>query len=105
MFPLSSAAMAKHSLHILDLARRGAEHRYAELRAEIAQLVKHFPDVARTGGAPAARGRKAVKAASNESPGKSGGRKRRGMSAAARKAVSERMKAYWAKRRAGKKKR
>ena len=29
-------------------------------------------------------------------------RRRKGMSAAARKAVSKRMKAYWAKRRAGK---
>lgn len=29
-------------------------------------------------------------------------RRRKGMSAAARKAVSQRMKAYWAKRRAGK---
>jgi hypothetical protein len=38
--------MAKHSSHILDMARKGAEHRYDELKAEIAALVKNFPNVA-----------------------------------------------------------
>ena len=37
-------------------------------------------------------------------PGRPPGRKRRGMSPAARRAVSKRMKAYWAKRRAAKSK-
>jgi hypothetical protein len=32
--------MAKHSSHILELARKGAKHRYRELRAEIAALRK-----------------------------------------------------------------
>ena len=35
--------MAKHSSHILDMARKGAEHKYAELKAEIAALLQHFP--------------------------------------------------------------
>ena len=38
--------MAKHSSHILELARKGAEHKYQELKAELAQLVKNFPDLA-----------------------------------------------------------
>jgi hypothetical protein len=37
------ASMAKHSSHILELARKGAEHRYEELKAEIATLFEHFP--------------------------------------------------------------
>ena len=34
--------MPKHSSHILELAKRGAERRYAELKAEIAALEKLF---------------------------------------------------------------
>jgi hypothetical protein len=41
--------MAKHSSHILDLARKGAEHRFEELKAEIAALVKHFPHLSDLG--------------------------------------------------------
>jgi hypothetical protein len=37
--------MAKHSSRILELARKGAEHRYRELRAEIAALRKYFPEL------------------------------------------------------------
>lgn len=43
--------MAKHSSHILELARKGAEHKYQELKAELAQLVKNFPDLADAKGA------------------------------------------------------
>ena len=32
--------MPNHPSHILELAKRGAEHRYAELKAEIELLVK-----------------------------------------------------------------
>jgi hypothetical protein len=32
--------MAKHSSHVLEMARKGAEHRYDELKAELASLVK-----------------------------------------------------------------
>jgi hypothetical protein len=71
------------------MARKGAEHKYEELTAEIATLIRHFPHLggrtkegAPTAGAPR--------------------RRRKPMSAAAKKAVSERMKRYWAKRRASK---
>jgi hypothetical protein len=35
--------MAKHTSHILEMARKGAEHRHEELKAEIAALIKTFP--------------------------------------------------------------
>ena len=94
--------MAKYSSHILEMARKGAEHRYEELQTEIATLVKNFPHVAgkaRTQISKAvSRGRAVAEA---EAPKLR--RRARRMSAAARKAVSERMKKYWATRRAGKK--
>lgn len=90
--------MAKHSSHILELAARGAKARYDELQAEIASLVRHFPNLRRRAGQVVRRGRKAVAAAAQElTP-----RKRRKMSAQARKAVSARMKKYWAARRKSK---
>jgi hypothetical protein len=86
--------MAKHPSHILELARKGAEVRYQELKTEIAALVKVFPHLAQQAGTALGR-----------AVGKTEARLRRSrtMSAAARKAVSERMKKYWAARRAGQK--
>jgi hypothetical protein len=86
--------MAKHPSHILELARKGAEARYQDLKAEIAALVKYFPHLAEQAGAALGR-----------AVGKTEAKVRRGrtMSTAARKAVSERMKKYWAARRRTKK--
>ena len=71
------------------LARLGAKSRLDELRREEAAIRRAFPDL--FGG----RGRTA-----GARGGRAGGRRRRsGMSAAARKAVSARMKKYWAARR------
>jgi uncharacterized protein YicC (UPF0701 family) len=94
--------MAKHSSHILEMARKGAEHRYEELQSEIAALVKHFPHVAKKAGKQIS---KAVSqgAAAIEAEVPKARRRVKKMSAAARKAVSDRMKKYWAKRRTGKK--
>lgn len=90
--------MAKHSSHILEMARKGAEHRYIELQAEIAALVKNFPHLAartnRQLSHAVSRSRAALEA---EAP--KARRRVRKMSAAARKAVSQRMKKYWAARR------
>ena len=69
------------------LARLGAKARLEELREEEAAIRRAFPDLV--------RGRQA--APGGRASGKT--RRRRGMSAAARKAVSERMKKYWASRR------
>ena len=89
-------AMAKHSSSILELARRGAQHRYQELKAELDSLVRHFPNL-RTGTREVVRrGRRAVKAAVAELQP----RKRRKMSAAARKAIGDAQRARWAKQKA-----
>jgi len=71
-----------------ELARVGAEVTLRRLRAEIVAIERTFPELA----LPARRRavRRAVKQASTRT---------RTMSAAARKAVSDRMKRYWAERR------
>ena len=90
--------MAKHSPHILDLARKGAEHRYAELKSEIATLVKHFPYLTKRsvsrGADLLARGGQAASMA-GPTP-----KKRRKMLAKARAAISAAQKARWAKLKA-----
>jgi len=87
--------MAKHSAHILDLAKRGAAHQLRDLLHEAQMLLELFPDlrdsfdkdelplnflIAEGAGLPVKRTRKP-------------------MSAAARKAMSARMKKRWAEKR------
>jgi hypothetical protein len=67
------------------LARAGAEATLHRLREEIEVLEHTFPELA------SSRGRKQMATAVQKRAGR--------MSAAARKAVSERMKKYWAERR------
>jgi hypothetical protein len=83
--------MPKRSSHILDLAKRGAEVRFRELKAELASLTKIFPHL-RYGVAVSP----AMPDAVEEPPLHP---RRRRMSAAQRKAVSDRMRKYWAARR------
>jgi hypothetical protein len=93
--------MPKHSSQIFDLARRGAEHRYAELKAEMTALVKTFPHLAaQAGHRLSAAAHNARAAAEAEAPKMR--RRAKRMSVAARKAVSVRMKKYWATRRKAK---
>ena len=73
------------------LARLGAKSRLEELRKEESAIRRAFPDL--FGG----RGRQPASAAGKPA------RRRKGMSATARKAVSDRMKKYWAARRKDKK--
>ena len=76
------------------LARLGAVARLEQLRAEEAAIRSEFPELF-------GRGRRDDGAA----PGGTAGaprRRRAKMSAQARKAVSERMRKYWAERRKGK---
>jgi hypothetical protein len=80
------------------MARKGAEHRYEELQAEIARLVKHFPHVAAEAGRQISLAVSQA-AASAEAEAPKVRRRAKKMSTAARKAVSDRMKKYWAKRR------
>jgi hypothetical protein len=88
--------MAKHSSNILELARRGAQHRYEELTAELNALIRQFPDLRGSVRRTVTRGRRTVDTA--EAAARP--RKRRKLSAAARKAISDAQKARWAKQRA-----
>jgi hypothetical protein len=85
-------SMPIHSSHILELAKRGAEHRYQELKAELKALEKllsrlHYGSAV-SPAMPGAAGESTVRR-----------RRRRKMSEAARKAIGLRMKKYWATRR------
>lgn len=74
------------------LARLGAIARLEQLKQEEAAIRAEFPELF-------GRGRRAATAADAAKPAR---RRRRKMSSAARKAVSDRMRKYWADRRKGK---
>ena len=79
--------MAKFDVN--KYARLGAEARAAELSAELAEIYRAFPGLRRgTRGAEAG--------STGESPAR---RHRKPMTAAQKKAVSIRMRKYWANRR------
>lgn len=88
-------------LDLKDLARRGAEARLAELKAEAAAILKAFPAL-RKGNIDDPFTRRRLTANTDDGttilPGKRR-RNRKPMTAAQKKAVGIRMKAYWAKRR------
>jgi hypothetical protein len=88
---------AIHRATLYDLAKRGAEHRVDELKAELTLLLKQFPHLRR-----ATAHRLGSLAEAVEAPIR-GKQRRQKWSAEARKAVSERMRKYWAKRRKVKK--
>jgi len=71
-----------------ELARHSAETTLKRLRAEIIAIERTFPELALP------LGRRAVRRAVERTR-----RRTRTMSAAARKAVSQRMKRYWAERK------
>ena len=74
-----------------ELARAGAEVALKELRAEVIAIERTFPELALQ------RRRRALRRSLKEATSRT-----RRMSAAARKAVSERMTRYWAERRKAK---
>lgn len=74
-----------------DLARSGAETMLRQLRAEIIAIERTFPELA------IPQKRKAIREALQKVR-----RRVRTMTAAERKAVSERMRKYWAERRKAK---
>jgi hypothetical protein len=83
--------MPRHGLSVeqlRNLARAGAEATLKRLRAEIIAIERAFPELR----IPASRRavRRSIRTASKQA---------RRMSAAARKAVSDRMTRYWAERR------
>jgi hypothetical protein len=95
--------MAKHSSHILELAKRGAQARFQDLVQEaklLLQLFPHIRDSFDKDEMPLAF----IMAKSSGRLTKRGlGRRPRRLSAAQRKAISRRMKKYWAAKRKAKK--
>lgn len=90
-------AKALNNDDLRRFARLGAMRRLEDIRQEEAAIRSAFPELFRGGG-------RAAKAASAKAApaAKATRRKRSKMSAAARKAVSLRMKKYWAARRSAK---
>jgi hypothetical protein len=88
--------MAKHSSSILEMARKGATHRYQELKSELAELVKAFPHLEFGSAISPAAPKQEFERLRKQG-------KRRKMSAAARKRISDAQKARWAKVRKDKK--
>ena len=83
--------MAKMApMEMRQLALVGARARVVELKAELSALIKAFPEIGSGTGVALSSGKR-------RKPGR-----KSPMSAAERKAVSERMKKYWAGRRAAK---
>ena len=79
----------------------GAEARLSEMAQEVDAIRRAFPELRETRG-PRRREAAAEQVSGGESGTPARGRRRRStMSAAQRKAVGERMKKYWAARRAG----
>ena len=85
--------MANTTVDLKALARLGAELRLAQLVAECDAILGAFPDL---GQAPAREAVAETDAAPKPRPPRR--RRRPRMSAAQRKAVSKRMKRYWAER-------
>lgn len=88
---MAGAANRLSAERLKELARAGAELALKELRAEIIAIERTFPELALP------RRRRQVRDSLNEAT-----RRTRRMSAAARKAISERMRRYWAMRRKAK---
>ena len=77
------------------LARLGAVARLEQLRQEEAAIRAEFPELF-------GRGRRGAEDGKVAATASAGGRRRKAMSPANRKAVSERMRKYWAERRKAK---
>jgi len=92
--------MAKHSSHILELAKRGAALRLRELANELDILLSAFPDLHDAFDADELPVSFIMRRDARRARAKAITRQRP-MSAAGRRAISRRMKKYWAERRTG----
>lgn len=86
-------------LDLKEYVRRGAEARLAELEAEMTAILRAFPDMRR-----GRKGGDVARGADRQRAGAVGAarRTRTPMTPAQRKAVSARMKKYWAAKRKAK---
>jgi hypothetical protein len=91
--------MAKHSSQILALAKRGAEARLQDLMMEAKLLVQLFPHLKDSFDADELPISFIVAKGSGQLTRRRGLRRRTRLSEAARKAISQRMKKYWAAKR------
>ena len=94
--------MAKHSSHILELAKRGAALRIREVANELDALLHAFPDLHDAFDADELPVSFIMSRDARDARAKRI-RRQKPMSAAAKQAVSQRMKKYWAERRTGQK--
>jgi hypothetical protein len=92
--------MSKYPPHILELAKKGAEARFRELLDESALLLVSFPHLRDAFDKDELPISFILKRDADRRNAKAS--RRRKMSAAARKAVGERMTKYWATRRKAK---
>ena len=102
LWVLHSPIMTNQSFpsDIRRYALAGAQARLAEISQELESIRRAFPELRENGSSGARTRRSAV--TGDEEPATTRARRRRStMSAAQRKAVGERMKKYWAARRAG----
>jgi hypothetical protein len=88
---MPGAANRLSAAKLRELARAGAEHALEQLRAEIVAIERTFPELALP------KRRRALRRTINQAT-----QRTRTMSATARRAVSDRMKRYWAERRKAK---
>jgi hypothetical protein len=91
----------RQSAHVYELAKRGAEARITELLNEVRQLTSLFPDLRKSVDRDELPIPFILKRGADQSAGRRSGQ--RGWTPAQRKAAAARMRAYWAKRKAGKK--
>ena len=95
--------MAKHSPNILELAKRGAEVRLRELVDEGKNLIGLFPHLRDSFDKDELPVSFILKKGARRATKKQARGRRRKMTAAAKKAISDRMKKFWAARRKAKK--
>lgn len=96
--------MPKHSSHILQLAKRGAEVRFRELLDELRFLTLSFPHLRDAVDRDDLPMKFLLRRGAEKAGPVQAARSRRKISAKARKAMSDAQKARWAKSKAGDKK-
>ena len=91
--------MAKHSAHILELARRGADARFRELLDELNVLTLSFPHLRDAVDRDDLPIKFLLRRGRDKANAKAAGGKRRKLSAAARKAIGDAQRRRWAKQK------
>ena len=97
-------ARGRHSDHVLQLARRGAEARFQELLSELKLLTNAFPHLKDSFDSDELPVGFLLRRGRDKAAASSARRRKPSWSPAARKAAAGRMKAYWAQRNSGRKK-